>query len=271
MRNFNAPSTHTPELANDSWGYGDSPVSAGAPMSIGGGGSPLEWMSTQAPEAPKWGTEGDWGDPVPGSYETSNPATPPGFESTYNNQSESRISERLRELKDKVIHGVGRKALDAVMNRLSSLGGRNETLQNVATNLYENPGQASAAYQGATELWANRGSYAEQAVGYAKEAGREVAGAGLTAAKESVMKYYGLEKDENEKLRVARKLKFGKAVVKTVVNPIGTASSVGTRAGYAARKASVQSAKGHIASRAEAARNRQPQVVATPDNWASNW
>jgi len=184
---------------------------------------------------------------------------------------ESGMTERLRNLKDRVVHGMGRKALDVVMNRLPTLGGNKETFQNVATNLYENPEQASMAYQGATELWGNRGSYAEQAVGYAKEAGREVAGAGLTAAKESVMKYYGLEKDKNEKLRIARKLKFGKAVVKTVVNPVGTASSVGTRAGYAARKASVQSAKGHVASRAEAVRNWQPQATATPDTWASDW
>lgn len=185
---------------------------------------------------------------------------------------ESGMAERLRNLKDKVVHGIGRKALDTVMNRLPTLGSHKEMLQNVATNVYKNPDQASMAYQGASELWGSRDSYTEQALGYAKEAGREVAGAGLTAAKESVMKYYGLEKDENEKLRVARKIKFGKAVVKTVVNPIGTASSVGTRAGYAARKASIQSAKGHISSRAEAARNWQPKpVAATPDAWANDW
>lgn len=188
-------------------------------------------------------------------------------ELAYVSPESEKIGERLK----KVVSSLGSKALEVVMNKLPNFGGNKDMLQNAATNLYENSGQATVAYQGVSEAWTNRGSYAEQAVGYAKEVGQEVAGAGIIAAKESVMKYYGLEKDENEKLRVARKLKFGKAVVKTLANPIGTASSVGTRAGYAARKVSVRSAKGQLSSAKEAARNWQPQPTPSPDAWANNW
>ena len=265
-RNFNAAPTQAPELGTGTWDYGE-PISAGIPMGTSSSG---EWGSVPAVEVSVWDSNDDWNTPSATSYDTSNSWD--SYQANPRAMQEQGKVERLRELKDKIVHGMGRKALDALMNRLPSFGGGKDTIQNVATNLYENPGHLGATYQGATELWGDRASYAEQAVGYAKQAGREVAGAGITAAKESVMKYYGLEKDENEKLRVARKIKFGKAVVKTVVNPIGTASSVGTRAGYAARKASVQSAKGHISSRADVARNWQPKpVTATPDIWANDW
>ena len=264
-RNFNTAPTQTPELGKSDWDYGD-PISSGVPTGAGGS----EWNLPRTPDTPSWDNNDDWGTPT--SVGSSSFDSWDSYQPLPQTSQESGVAERLRELKDKVIHGMGRKALDAVMNRLPRLGGQKEAIQNITTNLYENPDMASAVYQNGTDLWNNRSGYAEQAVGYAKQAGREVAGAGISAAKESVMKYYGLEKDENEKLRIARKIKFGKAVVKTVVNPIGTASSVGTRAGYAARKAGVSSAKGHLASQAEAARNWQPKpVAATPDAWSTDW
>jgi hypothetical protein len=166
--NFNTAPTTAPEISNNDWGFGE-PISAGIP-SAAGGYSEQDW-STPSPDT-DW-TSSSWSAP-------ESPADLPGA-------PESTIGERLRHIKDKAVHGMGRKALDAVMNRLPNFRGQ-DTLQT---------------------------------------AGREVAGAGVAAAKEAAMNFYGLEKDENEKLRVARKLKFGKAVVKTLVNPVGTASSVG--------------------------------------------
>jgi hypothetical protein len=119
-------------------------------------------------------------------------------------------------------------------------------LQDYASNLYENPTARQKLTDGWSDARNNFGGYQEQAKQYAMGAGREVAGAGAAAAKEAAMNYYGLEKDENEKLRVARKLKFGKAVVKTLLNPVGTVSSVGVRAGKAARKAAKQEALGQL-------------------------
>ena len=85
------------------------------------------------------------------------------------------------------------------------------------------------------------------------------------------MNYYGLEKDENEKLRVARKIKFGKAVVKTLVNPVGTASSVGVRAGRAARKAGKQEAFGQVTSARQKVLSFTPDTAATATWDANNW
>ena len=225
--NFNTAPTTAPEIGTSSWDFGQ-PISAGIPDSPGG------YNDWGAPTAP----DNDWGSGwnMPQS----------SYESTVVTTQESRVSERLRELRDTVVHGLGRKALDAVMNRLPSLGGTKDTLQAVATNAYENPGQIQQFADVATGTWDNRASHIDIAKSVAMGAGLEVAGAGVAAAKESVMKYYGLEKDENEKIRIARKIKFGKAVVKTVVMPVGTATSVGVRAGMSAKKAARKEAVNQI-------------------------
>lgn len=221
--NFNTPQTAAPELGKTSWDFGD-PVSSGVPSLSSG--SEWDWG---VPSSPSTTIDSDWA------------MSRPNFEDPVSSPDSAR-GERLRELKDKVSTALGMKALGVVMNRLPNFAKR-EKLEAAAVNFTQDSAMRQNMRNTFLNAPANFEGYRNEAKQFAVTAGVEVAKVGAAAAKEEVMRYYGLEKGENEKLRIARKIKFGKAVVKTVVNPVGTVSSVGVRAGKAARKASKQEAR----------------------------
>ena len=123
--------------------------------------------------------------------------------------------------------------------------------------MYETPDAMLSARTTAINMLDNRTAYAEQAVGAARSAGMEVAGAGIRAAAETAKRYYGIEYNDDGERKI-RKLKLGKAVMKTLFNPIGTASSVGVKSARSARKAVKREAMSQVGNARNTFANFQP-------------
>ena len=232
-----------------------------------------DW-STPSPEASSWGspsgsswdtapqtTSADWG-----SWESELTQPPVGTE------RQNSLSEKMGELRQRLIHSFGRKALDAVMGRLPRLGGTPENIQNTVASAYENSGQLSAMVGNVQSVVDNRDTHMTQGNRAFGELARESAVAAKGAALEAVKDYYGIETDAETGERKIRKLKLARAAIKTVVMPVGVGTKVARKATVAGAKEALQTGRSGFseatrATFAQPSAYESPEWTAPTDNW----
>ena len=183
-----------------------------------------------------------------------------------------QLSERLANQIGRVKE-VGGKALDLVMGgtfgaKAAERAGQASTALNVAEFAAGNYGNVRQDMQNA---WGNKEQHMATAMNVGKGAAIETGRAGKDAVVNYLMNHYGLEKrmDDatgDEKIRIAKKFKFGRRVVGTMLNPAGKASRLAMGAAKEARKAVKQEAFNQLgtirANRQEAAYNYYGNMAA---------
>lgn len=177
------------------------------------------------------------------------------------------VSERLQARFGTVLH-VGKRALS--MANSGMLGSKMANRANQVSQAVEVGQAVAGGYETARvdmqAAWDNRAQLGAQAGNALKGAALETGKAGSRAALEYVMKHYGLEKrmDEatgEEKIRIAKKIKFGRRVVGTVLNPVGKGTRVATGAFREARRAAKDEALNQVANARTAAMNSAAQYT----------
>lgn len=159
-----------------------------------------------------------------------------------------QLSERLANQIGRVKE-VGGKALELVMSgsfgaKAAERAGQASTSLNVAEFAANNYTNVS---QDAQNAWSNREQHLGAAMEVGKSATIETGRAGKDAVMNYLMSHYGLEKHMDdatgdEKIRIAKKFKFGRRVVGTMLNPAGKVSRLAMGAAKEARKAVKQEA-----------------------------
>lgn len=180
------------------------------------------------------------------------------------------ISERLQERFGTVLE-VGKRAL-ALVNA-GMFGDKMAIRAGQATQALELSQAATYGFdtiradvQNAME---NPDQLRAQAGSVIRGAAVETGKAGMNATLEYVMNHYGLEKRLNEstgeeKIRIAKKFKFGRRVVGTALNPIGKGGRLLAGAGLAARRAAKDEAWSQVTSARDAAVSYAQSAAARP-------
>ncbi len=255
----------TERLSSSSWGAGTSVQEYSS--------WDTDWASP-TPESGSWGsTSGSSWDTAPqttnadwDSWESELAQPPVGTE------RQNSLSEKMGELRQKLIHSFGRKALDAVMGRFPHLGGAPENIQNTVASAYENSGELSVMVGNVQSVVDNRDTHMTQGKRAFGELARESAVAAKGAALEAVKDYYGIETDAETGERKIRKLKLARAAIKTVVMPVGVGTKVARKATVAGAKEALQTGRSGFseatrATFAQPSAYESPEWTAPTDNW----